>query len=130
MASRALFVVILVFIVSVFGPCTTHAEPEKKETEVAQKAQVILKTNCYRCHGQNDSVSGGFDHVLNPQRLLATKKVVPGKPDESKLYKQMVDQVMPPKKDADGNPVKQRPTKEEIAAIKEWIEAGAPDFKK
>lgn len=107
------------------GPRPTHVESEK---EIAQKAQTILKTNCYRCHGQSESNEGGFNHVLNPPRLIATKKVSPFKPEESKLYKKIADKVMPPEKDAEGNPVKQRPSDEDIAVIKKWVEAGAPNF--
>ncbi len=128
MLYRLLSGVALVFVIFLLGPRSTNAEPDK--AELAQKAQAILKTNCYRCHGANESAEGGVNYVLNQPRLLSTKKVVPGDSKGSKLYKQIVDEVMPPAKDADGKPVKQRPSVEDIAVIKQWIEAGAPDFKK
>ena len=128
MLYRLLTGVAVVFAISLLGPRSTKAEPDK--AEIAQKAQAILKANCYRCHGAGDSAEGGFNYVLNQPRLVSTKKVVPGDPKGSKLYKQIVDEVMPPAKDADGKPVKQRPSANDIAVIKQWIDAGAPDFKK
>jgi len=128
MICRIVFGFAFVLGVSMIGPRSTNAEPDK--AELAQKAQAILKTNCYRCHGAGDSAEGGFNFVLNQPRLLSTKKVVPSDAKGSKLYKQIVDEVMPPAMDADGKPVKQRPSVDDIAIIKQWIEAGAPEFKK
>ena len=98
------------------------------QAEFAKKAQAILKTNCYQCHGNGGSNEGGFNFVLEQPRLVATKKVVPGDLKASKLYKYLADEYMPPTEDAEGKPVTQRPSKEDVAVIKQWIEAGAPDF--
>jgi hypothetical protein len=34
----------------------------------------------------------------------------------------------PPAEDSNGKPIKDRPTAQDIAAVKAWIDAGAPDF--
>jgi formylglycine-generating enzyme required for sulfatase activity len=62
--------------------------------------------------------------VLDPRQLIARRKVVPRDPDQSKLYRKLTDKddPMPP---AD---VERRPTADEIAAVRKWIEDGAKDF--
>ncbi len=97
------------------------AEPDK--ADLARKAQEVLKANCYRCHGQEGAVEGGMNYVLDFKTLVARKKVIPGEPLKSKLYKRITseDNPMPPDDE------KIRPSKEDVALIKRWIEAGAPE---
>jgi tetratricopeptide (TPR) repeat protein len=95
-----------------------------EEPSLAQKVLAILKANCHRCHGHDGANEGGFNFVLDRQRLVDRKKIVPGNPAKSKLYQRLLtaDDPMPPADE------KSRPTKDEIALVKQWIEAGAPDF--
>src|SRR5262245_54722243 len=60
------------------------------DPELPSKAQNILRTYCYRCHGQEGVFEGGLNYLLDPARLIAAKKIVPGKPDESKLYQRVI----------------------------------------
>jgi WD40 repeat protein len=87
---------------------------------LARNAEAILKANCYRCHGQEGAVEGGFNYVLDRATLVARKKVVPGRPDGSPLYKKLAAGKMPPPGESP------RPSAADVALIKEWIEAGAP----
>jgi tetratricopeptide (TPR) repeat protein/mono/diheme cytochrome c family protein len=98
------------------------AEPDR--AALARQAHEILKTNCYRCHGQDGAVEGGLNYVLDFKTLVARKKVVPGDAAKSKLYKRLTsdDYPMPPPDE------KVRPTRDEIALIKAWIDASAPDL--
>src|SRR5207302_396377 len=77
----------------------------------------------YRCHGQNGRNEGGFNYVLDRQQLVSRKKIVPGQPAKSKLYRRLAseDNPMPPEEE------KPRPSKDDIAIVKQWIEMGAPD---
>src|SRR6266702_1445388 len=90
---------------------------------LARKAQDIFKTNCYRCNGQDGTVEGGLNYVLDFKTLVARKKVIPGDAGKSRLFKRLTsdDNPMPPEEE------KVRPSKDDVAAIKQWIEAGAPD---
>src|SRR5438552_1024265 len=98
-------------------PSLAHAaEPDT----LAAKAQTVLKVNCARCHSQDGAAKGGFDYVLDRAKLIARTKVVIGEPDESELYQRVRDDKMPP------SGVKQRPSAEERAMLKQWIAAGAP----
>src|SRR5262245_20055877 len=88
--------------------------------QLAQQAQTVLKTHCYRCHGQDGSVEGSMNYVTDLAKLVARKKVVPNDLKGSRLYRRVDEGTMPP---PDENP---RPSAAEIAVLKKWIEAGAP----
>src|SRR5262249_59505470 len=97
---------------------TLAAEPNPE----AKKALDVLKTHCYRCHGAEGNVEGGMNYVADLQRLVARRKVVPGKPEQSPLFKRVSADTMPPPE------VKDRPSEADKAAIKAWIAAGAPQL--
>lgn len=100
--------------------CALSVAPVRADdADLAVKAQAILKTHCYRCHGQ--LAKGDFKHVLDRDKLVANKHIVPGKPAASDLFERMRDSNMPPPE------VKtSRPSKEDVALIEQWITAGAP----
>src|SRR5207245_8876249 len=77
----------------VFSSPVTAAEEGKPE--LAKKARTIIRTNCYRCHGQDGTVEGGMNYVLDMRQLVARKKVVPGDPAKSKLYKRLTSKSNP-----------------------------------
>lgn len=87
--------------------------------DVAQQAYAVLRTHCYRCHGEAGAVEGGMNYILDRERLVARKKVVPGKPDESPLLKRIATGTMPPPD------VKHRPGDADIKVLRAWIAAGA-----
>jgi mono/diheme cytochrome c family protein len=104
---------------------TAHAASPQ---ELAIQVKTILKTNCYRCHGERGAAEGGIAYITDLAKLVERKKVVAGNPLGSKLYKKMAseDDPMPPLTDDDNKPIAQRPSKPEIALVRQWIEAGAP----
>lgn len=92
--------------------------------QLAAKAQTVLKTHCYRCHGDAGVVEGGMNYILDLDRLVTRKKVVPQKPSDSPIFKRVVSGTMPPPD------VKTRLTDAEKATLNAWIAAGAPSGKK
>jgi tetratricopeptide (TPR) repeat protein len=114
---------------AVLALCATWTMPaaaravEPEATSLAARAREVLATHCYRCHGKDGANEGGFNYVLDRSRLVQRKKIVPGAPDRSKLYRRLTspDDPMPPEDE------KSRPGPDEVAVIKRWIEAGAPD---
>src|SRR5262249_23247376 len=96
----------------------TAADADKQV--LAAKAQAVLKTHCYRCHGQDGSVEGAMNYVADLAKLVARKKVVPGAPDGSRLFRRVDDGTMPPPDE------KPRPSADEVVVLRKWIEAGAP----
>jgi serine/threonine-protein kinase len=100
------------------------AQKDDEKAAVATRVRALLKQYCHRCHGVDFQVEG-LD-ILKRDTLIARRAdgepyVVPGKADQSSLYK-VFGTTMPPKK------IRERPTAEDRALIKKWIEAGAPDF--
>ena len=95
----------------------------EEKGELAGRARQILQTNCYRCHGQDGAVEGGMNYVSDLSKLVSRKKIVPGEPGKSKIYKRLTSKTnpMPPEEE------KLRPGSADIDVIRRWIEAGAPD---
>jgi Tfp pilus assembly protein PilF len=93
-----------------------------KGTELAVEAGEILRANCYRCHGLEGAIEGGMNYVIDLPKLISRKKVIPGEPSQSKIYKRLTSKTnpMPPEEE------KIRPNSSDIEIIKKWIEAGAP----
>ena len=108
------------FLLAFLVPTSARAADDK--ADLARQTLAILKASCYRCHGQERAAEGGFNFVLDRQRLVASRKIVPGNAAQSNLYKRMKKDEMPPEEE------KPRPTEEEIAVIRKWIKAGIPDF--
>jgi mono/diheme cytochrome c family protein len=89
---------------------------------LTEKVRGILEANCYRCHGQDGANEGGFNFVLNLEKLARTV-VKPKSPAGSLLYKRLSatdEDVMPPEGEIP------RPSAADIAVVRSWIEAGAP----
>jgi Protein of unknown function (DUF1553)/Protein of unknown function (DUF1549)/Planctomycete cytochrome C len=80
----------------------------------------ILKSNCVSCHGDKVRIKdlnlGAYDLVMKGSE--SGPVVVPGKPEESRLYQLIQDGKMPV-----GKP---RLSEKDTAAIRTWIESGAP----
>jgi mono/diheme cytochrome c family protein len=106
-------------LIALAAPARAADDPNQHRP-LAQQAQAVLKAHCYRCHGQDGTVEGSMNYVTDLGKLVARKKVVPGDPKGSRLYRRVDDGTMPP---PDEHP---RPSAAEVTALKKWIEAGAP----
>src|SRR6266542_3620855 len=98
---------------------------EKAAVQFESDVLPILSANCAACHGTQTRIKemnlSTFDGVMKGSE--SGPVVVPGKPDESRLYQMVHEGKMPP-----GN--KTGLPKEQIATIRAWIEAGAPSANK
>jgi hypothetical protein len=88
---------------------------------LAGKAKAVLHTYCAGCHSQPGASKGGFDYVLDRDRLVARGQVVPGKADESPVLLRVQQGEMPPAK-------KPAPTAADVEVLRRWIAQGAPAF--
>jgi hypothetical protein len=109
-------VVLLLFFA---GRCPVRAGAEDALT-FEKDVRPILKTHCFRCHGEGDKLKGKLD--LRLRRLAVTggksgPALVPGNPDGSSLYRRLREGEMPPGK--------KKPSDAEVAIIGRWIAAGA-----
>jgi serine/threonine-protein kinase len=104
-------------------PVAAQDAPVDPNAQLGAQARAILEQNCFRCHGQDDEAEAGV-YILDRDKLVAQKKVVPGNPEGSRLVVRLTSakNPMPPE---DESP---RPSADDIALIKKWIAAGAPSF--
>jgi mono/diheme cytochrome c family protein len=110
-----LMIVCLLFVTS--GCSKVPSDPKV----LAAKSHEILNASCARCHGPQKRV---FD-LSNREELLAKKSpkrnllfLVPGKPDESAIWKVLEEDQMPP--------ASPKLNSEQKRILRKWIEAGAP----
>jgi serine/threonine-protein kinase len=109
------------------APAARAAEADPKA--LALQARAVFKKYCIECHHGEGSEGGNFD-VLRVATLTVKRErkpplVVPGKSAESYLYaEKLAKGKMPPDYIRDKD---QRPTEADIATIKNWIDAGAPE---
>lgn len=87
--------------------------------DLADRAHAILKANCYRCHGRDGALEGGMNYVLDREKLVARKKIVPGQAEQSPLFQRVAAGKMPPPGE------EPRPSEADVAVLKEWIDTGA-----
>ena len=90
---------------------------------LAQQAFAVFEQHCLDCHGEFGSYSDVL--TIKHKDLIEDRAVIPGQPDASELYLRLLG-------DTDSGsqmPLGQDPLDpEEIATIRRWIEAGAPDW--
>jgi len=88
---------------------------------LANRAQALLKAKCVRCHGDQRQESGldlrSRETILKGGESGAG--LIPGKPDESLMFKRVRAGEMPPRNVSRLSP-------DEIATLQQWIAAGAP----
>ena len=108
-------VLILVALTALAAVPTARAQDA-----LAKQARAILKAHCFVCHGEDGAAEGGLNFILDANRLVSRRIVVPKDPLKSKLYRQVKSGNMP--KDLDPlSPV-------EIETLRKWIEGGGRDF--
>ncbi|MEX2026800.1 MAG: DUF1549 domain-containing protein, partial [Pirellulaceae bacterium] len=98
------------------APVAKAAEADFEKTF----APVVLR-HCVACHNSSDP-KAGLDLTRGTAALQGGDSgaaIVPGKPAESFLVERISDGSMPPENDG------RRLTKEEVAAVSQWIQAGA-----
>ncbi len=55
----------------------------------------VLESHCAKCHGPGSGGQGGIGYILDLNELIATGKVVPGDPENSRIYARMVNESSP-----------------------------------
>lgn len=98
------------------------ANTESAQAQVAS-VQRILKDACYRCHGESGTNEGGMNYIVNLSKVRESL-IRPGDSGNSPLMKRIAstdpETVMPPQGE---NPAL---TPEQVAAVRQWIDDGAP----
>jgi mono/diheme cytochrome c family protein len=101
------------------GPGVLPAAAPPRQHDPSEQALAVLRTHCTTCHGGESRAKGGFGYVLDRDRLVARGQVVPGRAADSPLWQRITAGEMPPA-------TKPRLSVAEQAALRDWIDAGAP----
>ena len=104
-------------------------EPEASgRIDFTRTIRPILSDACFRCHGPDEKHRKAKFRLDTRQGAMSPRDegifaIVPGKPEESELYRRIAstdhDEVMPPAKS------KRKLTRDEIELVRKWIEQGA-----
>jgi|GEM_PF-2774767 len=100
---------------------------QAEKAKLASEVKAVFESKCAKCHGpvgirETEKPKGEFDYILDLARLASSPKlIVPGDPDDSKLYNMVTDLLMPDEI-AGEEPLPDN----EIQLIGRWIRAGAP----
>ena len=90
---------------------------------ISQQAFTVFEQHCLDCHGEFGSYSDVL--MIKHKDLIEDRSVIPGQPDISELYLRLLGDT----NTGSQMPLGQEPLDaEEIATIRRWIEAGAPDW--
>lgn len=93
--------------------------------DFAKEVRPILEAKCFSCHGQKEQKAGVAFHTHYHAHLPADSGepvVMPGRPEESLLYKLLVTADEEKRMPKDKKPL----TPAQVQVIKEWIAHGAP----
>jgi len=129
LSRQAIRVASLLFFLPSLTVVTRAQDGADGQVDFARDVLPILSDRCFHCHGPDES-DRQADLRLDLEAELTADRggyatVVPGSVDASELFDRItttdVDRVMPPL-DAQRTPLSDA----EIAAIRGWIEAGAP----
>ncbi|MEW6156134.1 MAG: PSD1 and planctomycete cytochrome C domain-containing protein [Verrucomicrobiota bacterium] len=80
----------------------------------------ILKAHCFECHGEGEKLKGGLDLRLRRFLLQGGDEgaaIVPGKPDQSLLFKMVSSGEMPKRE--------KKLSRDQIMLLRQWIASGA-----
>lgn len=115
---RIRYLVICFFMMAIVAAFVHGGSADDRQRENAAVAREILTQRCFACHGAN-GVARKNVFVLDRNRLVATRTVIPGD-SNSPLLKLVESGAMPI-----GGP---ELSKEERAALRNWILDGAPGW--
>ena len=113
------FIIVVCLLTSILiNPHSVEAQQN-----LAQQAYAIFEQSCLNCHGADGAFTEEI--IIEYTSLIETGAVIPGKPDASELYKRLIEERVEKRM-----PLGQPPlTPAAIDTIRQWILAGAPDWK-
>ena len=102
--------------------CISLVQSAIAQQNIAQQAYNIFQQNCLNCHGEHGAFTEEI--IIEYTALIETGAVIPGNPDASELYKRLVEERVEKRMPLGQPPLSQNA----IQTIRQWIEAGAPDW--
>jgi mono/diheme cytochrome c family protein len=111
--------VLIAWLLAAVGAISLPQHAGADGGDLASRARAILSYRCFQCHGANGAARKNI-FVLDRARLVSSRTVIPGQPS-SPLLEAVESGAMP-----SGGP---ELSVEEKAALRDWVMAGAPDWK-
>ena len=121
---------LLLILLLAIGIVSSAESQEKlsqaEKANLAKEVNTVFETKCAKCHGpegvrEKKGPRGDFGFILDLGKLGADpEKIVRGSPDESGLFNQVIDDLMPFSETEEPLPASEKET------IRRWILAGAP----
>ncbi|MEK0446902.1 MAG: hypothetical protein RLZZ399_2223 [Verrucomicrobiota bacterium] len=114
---------LLLCLSSLCAPARAASTTPEEAIKVTDAVFQLFDAKCNDCHGAHlEKPKGDFGYVMDFQRIAANREyIVSGNPEKSEFYQLVNKDEMPGKKS------KVEPaTEAEKAALKRWIEIGAP----
>jgi hypothetical protein len=112
---------VAIAVVTIIGaPARTHGDPA---ADPGRNVLAIFSAKCAACHDASQGKSKGqFGYVLDLGRLADNSKlIVRFHPEQSKLWKLIAEEEMPPEESKAGSL-----SEDQKKVIRSWIEQGAP----
>jgi hypothetical protein len=88
--------------------------------ESTAQAKTFLEAQCASCHTEGAPDNGGFTSVLDINTMIDDGLIVPGSPDQSKLYTSLKGKTMPPASSG------KSASTQDVKNVHDWIACGAP----
>ncbi|MCB0421901.1 MAG: hypothetical protein KDD61_12955 [Bdellovibrionales bacterium] len=109
--------ILLGLLVLPYQNCASHdnsqgTEVDYSSIEMEAAAKAVLSTNCTSCHGTDAPAENKMSDIMNINMLIETGYIVPGNPQQSRLYLDVIDGIMPPEVSLSAN---------DILALADWI---------
>ncbi|MEI8017227.1 MAG: c-type cytochrome domain-containing protein [Schlesneria sp.] len=120
---RILSILILLASCAVMMAEDEKPDPARLE-ELAIQAGRALRRSCVQCHRGEGSASNASFDVRDPQSMIDTDVIKPGKSQESMLWKKAAKGTMPPS----SQPQLSKMVADDTKLVAQWIDAGAPRF--
>lgn len=95
--------------------------PQSRPPAAPSPVISVFQIKCAACHSTQSKKAKKFNYILDLKQMAASKYVVAGNPDKSKLWDVIQSGDMPPE-DAKTGPL----SADQKAIIRTWIAAGAP----
>jgi mono/diheme cytochrome c family protein len=106
-------------------PAPSDAAAARARALYRERIEPLLQVKCLGCHGDGEELDGDLDLRTRDAMLRGGKSgpaLVPGNASASLIFqavRRADERMMPPKE-------RPRLTAEEVAALRTWIDAGAP----
>ncbi|HEX4997616.1 MAG TPA: SUMF1/EgtB/PvdO family nonheme iron enzyme [Terriglobia bacterium] len=121
MKRRFAYGVVVLMAVAAAGRLAAGSVRPSDPGSSAAQAFGVLQKNCAACHGEGGVASAFMP--LNRAAMVRQGAVIPGRPEESPLYRRITGAVQPAM--PEGGP---RLPAYDIAKIRQWIDDGAPQW--